>query len=254
MDEKNKALDIFNKRPKFTNCYINYEQFVNLINTEIFFIVEDNLFILKNENDILKFLYFVNDLNNINKADEYLNKIDKPIALEFLSKTNVSDSIFKKANFEPYKIFSRYFVTKKSRKPIKKIGKIEVASKEDSIQVRNIAKLVFDPLCDFIPSVKEIEKFISNKELFVVKKEKNILAFAIYIKEPYGYDFRLNCVNPKHESGLAGYSLVSHIPEDGNKCICWINDKNSPAIRLNESIGFKTDGLKNYIFVRNISN
>lgn len=254
MSSENIALDIYKKRPKFTNCYVNYEQFSSLIKEEEFFTIDDNIFILKKENGIFKFLYFVNELDNIKLSQEYLNRVNSSIALEILSKVDVDDKAYQCLGFESYKVFSRYLVTKKNRKSIKKIGKVKVADKDDAKSIVDIAFKVFDPLCDYIPTVDDIEKYIDNEEIFVVKRENNILAFAIYIKESYGYDFRLNCVNPDYESGLAGYSLVSHIPEDGNKCICWIDDKNTPAIRLNESIGFKKDGLKNYIFVKNLNN
>lgn len=251
INEKKKAFNIFKKRPKFTNCYMNFEQFSKLIEKEKIFLIEDNLFILKKENNIFKFLYFVDDLRNIKMADEYLNNFPTPIALEFLSKAEVNSFLFQESNFKLYKIFSRYSLFNENRKPIRKIGKVELANSLDALEIRNIAVAVFDPLCDFIPTVMEIEEFINNKEVFVVKNKQYLLAFAIYIKKPYGYDFRLNCVNPKYESGLVGYSLVSYLPEDGNKYICWINDLNTSTIRLNTNIGFKKDGLKNYIFVRN---
>ena len=58
----------------------------------------------------------------------------------------------------------------------------------------------------------------------------------------------------KYQSKLIGYKFVANLPNDGNKCICWVDDNNLAAIRLNESIGFSKDGLKNYIFLRNNKN
>jgi len=254
MHNQQEAIKIYKNRPKYTNCFVDYNHFLNLIKNEIFFTIDENIFILKSENGIFKFLYFTNDLKEICKVDNYLKDINTPISLEFVSKSDKPIPNFEEFGFKPYKIFSRYSVLKENRIPPKlKNAIIKLADKKDAFDIHTIAKDVFDPLCDFIPSVIEIEDFIDNQELFIIKN-KDILGFVIYKKVPYGYDFRLSCVTPKYRAGLIGYNFVANLPSDGKRCTCWIEDNNSPAIRLNESIGFTRDGLKNHIFVRNITN
>ncbi len=248
------AISIFKKRKKHTNCYLNYNQFLQMINKEEFIIVNNNLFILKRYDNILKFLYFVDDLKDIKLAKVFLENVTKEISLEFLSKGEINNNTFINSEFKLYRIFSRYMFTQEKRNNIKKTANVHVADKNDILEIKDIISQVFDPLCDFIPTIQELEHFVDNKELNVIKNEEKLLGFAIYVRETYGYDFRLSCVNPQYQYGLAGYSLLSHIPEGGSKNICWIDDNNLPAIRLNTSIGFKKDGLKNYIFVRNNKN
>lgn len=253
MINKQQAIEIYKNRPKYTNCFVDYNGFLKIIDNEKFFVIDKNIFILKYENGIFKFLYFTNNLEEIIKVDDYLKKIDKPISLEFVTKEKDQILSFKKFGFEFYKVFSRYSVSRENRIPPKlKNIKLQLASKEDSLEIYNIAKDTFDPLSDFIPNIIEIENFIDSEELFVIKNNY-ILGFVIYKKMPYGYDFRLSCVTPKYRSSLIGYNFVANLPLDGKKCTCWIDDSNYPAIRLNESIGFTRDGLKNYIFVRNFN-
>lgn len=243
------AIKIYKNRPKYTNCFVDYNHFLMLIENEILFIIDENIFILKSENNIFKFFYFTDNLKELYKVIEHLKTIDKPISLEFVSKENKPIPNFEAFGFKAYKVFSRYSVLKENRIPPKlKNAIIQLGDKQDALAIHTIAKSVFDPLCDFIPSVLEIEDFIDNEELYVIKN-KEILGFVIYKKVPYGYDFRLSCVTPKYRAGLIGYNFVANLPNDGKKCTCWIEDTNLSAIRLNESIGFKQEGLKNHIFV-----
>ncbi|MGJ0373023.1 GNAT family N-acetyltransferase [Aliarcobacter cryaerophilus] len=249
-----KAIEIFKNRPKHTNCYVTYNRFLNLINSELFYIIDNNIFILKSENGIFKFLYFVDSLEDIEKSNIFLKNINTPIALEFVTKDIKNIPKFEDFGFIFYKVFSRYSVLKKDRIPPKRKSKdVKLANITDIPEIYKIAQLVFDPLCDFIPKISELEKFVQKNELYIIKKSE-ILGFALYIKQLYGYDFRINCVAPKYQSKLIGYKLVANLPTDGNKCICWVDDNNLAAIRLNESIGFNKDGLKNYIFIRNNDN
>lgn len=248
------AIEIFKNRPKYTNCYVTYNIFLNLIHNELFYVIDKNIFILKSQNGIFKFLYFVNNLDDIVKANIFLDNINTSISLEFVTKDISMIPKFEDYGFGLYKVFSRYTVLNRDRiLPKRKNNDVELADIRDIHEIHKIAKLVFDPVSDFIPTIEELEKFVKNNELYFIKKDE-ILGFALYIKQFYGYDFRINCVIPKYQSKLIGYKFVANLPNDGNKCICWVDDNNLAAIRLNESIGFSKDGLKNYIFLRNNKN
>ena len=45
--------------------------------------------------------------------------------------------------------------------------------------------------------------------------------------------------------------LASTQPESGKNYLTWIDDNNLEAIRLNTFLGYKLDGIKNYIFIKN---
>ena len=254
MNKKQKAIKIFNNRVKYTNSYVDFNHFLELIDNELFYVIDENIFILKSENNVYKFLYFTNDLQEISKMNQILNEFNCPISLEYATKETDFVSIFPELGFKPYKIFSRYSVNKESRiAPKRKSSEVQLATKNDINEVYDIANSLFDPLCDFIPTIKELEIFVENKELYIIKKDR-IWGFALYVKKPYGHDFRLNCVVPEYQSKLVGYKFVASLPNEGKKCTCWVDDQNYPAIRLNGSIGFVADGLKNHIYVRNKTN
>lgn len=251
---KQKAIEIFKNRPKYTNCFINYNKFLTLIENEIFFIESNNIFILKSENGIFKFLYFVDSLKDIGKSNAFLKNINTPVALEFVTKDIKNIPKFEDFGFIFYKVFSRYFVNKENRILPKSIkNSIQLADKNDIEEIYSMVIEIFDPLCDFIPTINELESFVHNKELYVAKNNE-ILGFALYLKQPYGYELRIFCISSKYRSIGLGYDFVASLPNDKEICKCWIDDNNYASIHLNKLIGFTIDGLKNYIFVQNLNN
>ena len=71
------------------------------------------------------------------------------------------------------------------------------------------------------------------------------------IKEKICY-FRLNCVKKEFQNGLIGFALASAPKQmqEAQTFYTWINDENKEAVRLNSALGYKPDGLKNYIFIK----
>ena len=53
------AIDLYVKKPKFTNLFFDFEGFKLLVTNEVFFVDGDSIFIFKKENGIHK-LYFLN--------------------------------------------------------------------------------------------------------------------------------------------------------------------------------------------------
>ncbi len=104
-------------------------------------------------------------------------------------------------------------------------------------------------MSDYIPSNDELKNLILNKEVFIVKVDDKLAGVSIYEKKYKNYYFRLSCVNQNHRPGLIGYMLASTSPQDGSNYSTWIDDKNFEAIKLNTFLGYKPDGIKNYIFV-----
>ena len=251
MNDKKAALDLYIKKSKYTNLYISFEEFKDLILNESFFLDEDCLFIFKKINGLHKLYFLIQDASDIKKVDPYLKNIRTEVVIDFLSKSNEINIPFEEVGFKLYKVFSRYSVLQPERVVSKrKVTGVELATPSDVVAVESLIKSVFDPKCDYMPTIEELMLFVERKELFVQKREDALLGFALYIKEAYGVDFRLNCVNPAYQSGMIGYKFVQALPKEGKKFICWADDNNSAAIRLNESIGFKKDGLKNFIYER----
>lgn len=89
--------------------------------------------------------------------------------------------------------------------------------------------------------------------MYVVKIEEIIAGVSIYQKNCDNYYFRLSCVHPKYRPGFIGYMLAASSPNKNGRCIAWVDDDNIEAKKLNASLGYEKDGLKNNILIRKIN-
>ncbi|WP_164468960.1 hypothetical protein [Aliarcobacter cryaerophilus] len=183
----------------------------------------------------------------MNKLNDFFSLYKKPIILEIISNSKINEDIYTKIGFKPYKIYSRYRTDKKN----KIFDTVKIANLEDIDEISKLINETFDHLSDYIPSIYELEELVLKKEVFIVKVDNKLAGVSIYEKKHKNYYFRLSCVHPNHRPGLIGYMLASTQPESGKNYSTWIDDNNLEAIKLNTFLGYKLDGLKNYIFIKN---
>lgn len=244
---KEKAIQIFKSRPKYTNLFIDYNNFNDILNNCNFFVRNTSIFIIKKDISFYRFYYFVNEYEDLKNLDEFLSSYKKPIILELVSLEDLNNQIYKEIGFLPYKTYSRY---SKIENYIE-FDNINLAEKSDAIQIKNLIDKTFDPLSDYIPSISEIDNFIETKSLYVTKDNHLISGVAIYIKNHSSYYLRLICVDTNYRKKSIGFMLAAGLPKEKKRCIAWIDDKNEMSIKLNKKVGYKKDYLKNYIFIYN---
>lgn len=244
---KDKAIEIYSNRVKYTNCYLNYQAFIELLENSNFIVRDNSIFIMSNQNGFYKFYFFVNNDEELKNLDSFFYFYKEPIILEIISNNKVDANLYAKIGFKPYKIYSRYRTDKKN----KNFDTVKIANLEDIDEISKLINETFDPLSDYIPSIYELEELVLKKEVFIVKVDNKLAGVSIYEKKHKNYYFRLSCVHPNHRPGLIGYMLASTQPESGKNYSTWIDDNNLEAIKLNTFLGYKLDGLKNYIFIKN---
>lgn len=146
---------------------------------------------------------------------------------------------------------------------------IELAKKEELKEINKIAKQVHDLHVKWRPDIfKEVEEPISkemfeemllNKEIYVVKEEGKIVAYAnIKIKEannrPGYYDRKiLNLeaigVDKQYRNRGIGTQLIEYIINIGKQQGCTdlvltVNEENVNAIKCYEKIGMRVRNIK----------
>ena len=190
----------------------------------------------------------VDKLENLANLDEFFRLINEPVVAEIVSKNAVASDFLKGVKFRPYKIYSRYRSVKKNRS----FNNVLPADLSDASEIFELISETFDPLSDYLPSFEELSELIAKGLVFVIKQERAIAGTAIFeIKEKICY-FRLNCVKKEFQNGLIGFALASapKQTQEAQTFYTWINDENKEAVRLNSALGYKPDGLKNYIFIK----
>ncbi|MDN5078308.1 MBL fold metallo-hydrolase [Aliarcobacter butzleri] len=244
---KEKAIEIYNNRVSHSNCYMNYNEFIELIEKNDFIVRNNSIFIIVNQNSFYRFYFFINDYEELKNLNSFFYFYRKPIVLEIISNIQVNESFYSKIGFKPYKIYSRYRTDKKN----KNFDTVKIANIGDIEEISKLINDTFDSLSDYIPSNDELIQLILKKEVYIIKVDNKLAGVSIYEKRDKNYYFRLSCVHQNHRPGLIGYMLASTSPQNGSNYFTWIDDNNFEAIKLNTFLGYKIDGTKNYIFVKN---
>ena len=243
-----RAIEIFKNRPKFTNLFVSFDEFNKIINEAQILVRGNNCFLLIKHNGFYKFYYLVDSLANLKNLDAFFRLINEPIITEIVSKEAIKSDFFCDIGFKDYKIYSRYKSTKKNRS----FKNVQNATLDDIDEILELINKTFDPLSDYLPNFDELKELILKQAVFVVRLENVVAGVAIYeLKQKICY-FRLNCVRQDFQNGLIGYALAS-APEQMQEAqvfYAWMHDENSEAIRLNQALGYKPDGLKDYIFIK----
>ena len=191
--------------------------------------------------------YLINNYKNLNNLNDFFGLYKKPIVLEIISNSKINENLYTQIGFKHYKVYSRYRTDKKN----KNFDMVKIAKLEDIEEILKLINETFDPLSDYIPNNDELKELILKEEVFIVTVDYKLAGVSIYEKKNKNYYFRLSCVHPNHRPGLIGYMLASTTPQNGENYSTWIDDNNLEAIKLNTFLGYKEDGTKNYIFVKN---
>lgn len=244
---KEKAIEIYNNRVRFSNCYISYREFIDLLDENNFIVRNNSIFLMSDKDSFYKFYFFINDYGELKNLNSFFHLYRKPIVLEIISNSQIDENFYIQIGFKPYKIYSRYRTVKKN----KNFDTVKIANLDDIEEITKLINETFDPLSDYIPNSDELQELILKEEVFIVKVDNKLAGVSIYEKKYKNYYFRLSCVHPNHRPGLIGYMLASTSPKNGSNYSTWIDDNNLEAIKLNTFLGYKLDGTRNHIFIRN---
>ena len=128
---------------------------------------------------------------------------------------------------------------------------IETPCDEDFLKIQELLEANFDIYCDRIPSVDELKSLA--KTTFLIKDKKQIVAFFIAEKKGVTLVLRYWLVLPNYKGRKYGDLLMKRIvtcePETA-RITSWVSQKLDYSILAHKRLGFKEDGLKNYILYK----
>jgi hypothetical protein len=238
-----------------TNSYEFSEQVLNRLKQKEVLINSQSkgLFFAENTSyDFWRLYFYIQDISQI----EWNFFRDVPLVIEIVvrnSKKELWDSTIKtfqnKGNFKVYDTFNRMFRDKIDM-DVSGIdfSIIETAQKQDLPIVKKLLEENFDAYSDRIPSLKELEKLAET--IFLIKENGKIVAFFITERKGFTLEFRywlvLEAYRGKRYGGLLMNRVLTFDPEI-KRFISWISQKNKNVILAHEHLGFKNDGLINYV-------
>lgn len=213
------------------------------------------LFIEKTSYSFWRLYFYIQDITKINwdifKEKKLVAEIIVRTSRKELWDTTIQD-FEKKGQFKIYDTFNRMYRDKQEI-DIKDVdfSIIKTASNEDMLKIRHLLETNFDVYSSKIPSLDELKKL--KETTFLIKDKEQIVAFFITEKKGVTLEFRYWLVLENYRGKKYGSILMKRVlsfdPEIV-RTISWISEKNSGVIQAHKLLGFKEDGLTNYILYR----
>ncbi|MBQ6038518.1 MAG: GNAT family N-acetyltransferase [Bacteroidaceae bacterium] len=134
---------------------------------------------------------------------------------------------------------------------------VKYASPKDITIIRKVFQDEFDPLCEQLPSDKEIQDFIERNQLFIIKENGNLCGFLISEQDGVTWYLRYWYTSPDYRNRGIGAkllktSLIHSI--DSKRQIFWVISENENAIKRYEHYGFKRENMNDFVMIKKKTN
>lgn len=208
---------------------------------------EHSLLIRKKEFHFYRLYVLTDDVNDLENSLK--NLTGSEYAINSPSKTPIDnwDVLLRNSGFEFLDVYSRYYNNSIRTFPT------EIDTFAEYDEIGDIASLLyanFSLYTDHLPSKKELEQMVANRQIITDHKDGKVCGVLIYsVIGNKGYQ------NAWIDTGGNGLGLLFKVKsifiEKGIKyCYYWIKDTNTPVIKMHTMMGGKTDGLKDYNYLK----
>ena len=255
---KEKYLEQIQLGIKCTNAYWSSKEALSKLESSSSII--DNqpyslCFIKKTQFHFWRLYFYIQDLNKMDWSFFKEKALIAEIVVRDFKKGKwdlVLQEFQKKGNFKTYDSYIRLF-KEKSEITVQKedFSIIETAKDADLVFVQQLIENNFNKYSDKIPTVNELKTLVNTT--FLIKQNGEIVAFFMTEKKGITLEFRYWLVLPECRGRKFGKILMDYVltfdPEIV-RFISWISLKNENVILAHKRLGFKEDGLTNYILYR----
>jgi GNAT superfamily N-acetyltransferase len=255
---KEKYLEQIQLGVKCTNSYWSSKEILQTLEKSTTLIACQSkalLFVEKTRYDFWRLYFYIQDITKINfdifKEKKLVAEIIVRTSRKELWDTTIQD-FEKKGQFKIYETFNRMY-RNKQEVDIKDVdfSIIETASNEDMLKIRHLLETNFDVYSSKIPTLNELK--ILADTTFLIKDKGEIVAFFMTEKKGITLEFRYWLVLPKYRGRKFGKLLMDYVLTFDPEILrftSWISLKNENVILAHKNLGFKEDGLTNYILYR----
>jgi hypothetical protein len=213
------------------------------------------LFVEKTRYDFWRLYFYIQDNTKVNwdifKEKKLVTEIIVRNSKKEFWVTTIQD-FEKKGQFKIYETFNRMY-RNKQEVDIKDVdfSIIETASNEDMLKIRHLLETNFDVYSSKIPTLNELK--ILADTTFLIKDKGEIVAFFMTEKKGITLEFRYWLVLQEYRGRKFGKLLMDYVLTFDPEILrftSWISLKNENVILAHKNLGFKEDGLTNYILYR----
>lgn len=213
------------------------------------------LFVEKTRYNFWRLFFYIQDVTKINWS---IFK-EKELVTEMLVRNSKKDkwktivqAFQEKGGFEIYDTFIRLY-REKLDIDLKGVdfSITETPNDEDLLTIQQLLEANFDPYCDRIPSIEELRNLAQTT--YLIKDKGKVVALFITEKSGVTLIFRYWLVLENYRGRKYGDVLMKRVltfdPEI-KRFTSWISQKLDYSILAHKLLGFKEEGLTNYILYR----
>jgi ribosomal protein S18 acetylase RimI-like enzyme len=120
------------------------------------------------------------------------------------------------------------------------------AEKTDALAVLELIENAFDRFGEQLPALYEIEVAIANRQIFIVKRDGEIVGLLFFETQGFNSTVRFWAVAEKFRALKIGSALMQHYFKTQNsvrRFTLWVNAANENAIQKYKHYGYAPDGL-----------
>lgn len=261
LTEKGKAM-ILNTigNPLLTNCYLPCHEVMDKIAMhDIYcFCYEGIVILIHPVDDITKMYYFLEDrdclipdlVTKIRMDLDHYQNLEGTVVARM---PNRNVDVLERLQFHPYKKYIRKQMIPETTKQYEAIHKAETADMDDLNDIYQLLYGTFDIMTDHLVSKAELRTLIEVCQVLKIAIDgelAGVLLFETFGKKSY---LRSICVSDKFVGKKIGLSLLyTYILknlETTKLFYLWVESTNKRAIQLYEKLGYKDDGMQEYIYL-----
>lgn len=130
---------------------------------------------------------------------------------------------------------------------------VNYGSMDDANLVQQALQKDFDPLCEQLPSLKELEDFAERLQLLVIKDGDKLCGFLIAEIIGVSWYLRYWYTSPDYRNLGIGAKLLRASLIDGintKRQMFWVISDNENAIKRYEHYGFKRENMNDYVMIK----
>lgn len=242
-----------------TNLFLDKERINIWINKGVLFIGyhESSIYFLKQNDNFFNLYYITTDSSSISGLLKHILLVhsDKLIVTDLIGKEpfiNNIHQLFSKEGFYQYTSLQRMSRLLQEKYLDEASTNVCLPSFENSSEIFRILQTYFDPLAEQLPYIEEIEKWVENGSVRVVKDGNKIIGFVIFEINGLTSYLRYWFVHPDYRNRNVGSDLLrSYFKASNNtkRQLFWVIKTNQNAIIRYLHYGFETENLLDYVMI-----
>lgn len=238
------------ERRKYSNCQLMVNQLEEKVKLGhiVAYELQHTLLIIENMRGLYYLYYMSESWEWLDFVDNVKQKYQNLIISIVQKEMEETERSLSKKGYSVYKKYERLRCEGYSVN----FSNVNYCNEKDSEDLRRMMDRTFDILSDHIPTDKELEEFISNKQIICIRQEDKVKGFIIFQDKGKTSYIRMVCVDADCQGkGFANDLMKMYfgIHTDCTSFTLWYDVKNSKACTLYKKWNYKSDQLYNLIYV-----